>query len=290
MPERILITGSHGRIGKEILDLCDTQENEIIPVDVEDFDFKNIADINAMFKETAPSMIIHTAGYTNIEESEQNEEECMAINYEATKKMVENSLKNGIKKFIFISTCHVFDGTKADPYTERDECRPINVFGMSKWKAEQEVLKMDNRAIVIRPSEVFGEGYGNYYSDKILNFVRQGTKDIMSVISDETFNPTYSVDLAYAVKTIINHTNTRGIFHVTNDGATNWYDFAKRAIEYSESNKKAVPIESDKYASLAKRPKNRILNCIRSGHYAGVKLRSWESALEDYIYLLKENV
>ena len=142
MSEKILITGSKGRIGKEILDLSDTQENEVIPVDIEDFDLKNIADINAMFKEINPTIVIHTAGFTDIEKAEQNEDECMAVNYEATKKMVENSIRENVKKFVFISTCHVFDGVKQDSYTERDECRPINIFGMSKWKAEQEVFKI----------------------------------------------------------------------------------------------------------------------------------------------------
>ena len=54
----------------------------------------------------------------------------------------ENAMKGSVKRFLYISTANVFDGTKDGEYNERDICRPLNMFGMSKWKAEQEIMKL----------------------------------------------------------------------------------------------------------------------------------------------------
>jgi dTDP-4-dehydrorhamnose reductase len=57
--------------------------------------------------------------------------------------------------FVFYSTDYVFDGV-AGPFGEDDTPRPLCVYGRSKHEGEQAVLAACRRAVIVRPSVVYG--------------------------------------------------------------------------------------------------------------------------------------
>ena len=53
-------------------------------------------------------------------------------------------------------------------------------------------------------------------------------RDELRIIADQVGTPTYAMDLASAILTIISRKSTAyGTYHYSNEGVTSWYDFAK---------------------------------------------------------------
>ncbi len=287
-----LITGCNGQLGRELIDIVGNPNggDQIIPIDVSDYNFEDDKDIIRMFDETKPNVIVHCAAFTDVEGAEDDEEKCMKINHEATKLMVDLCLERGIEKFLYVSTNYVFDGVKSTPYSERDIPRPLSIYGTSKYLGEQEVQRLAQKAIIVRSSAIFGQGNGkiNNFVDKILNFARNPRKEEIKVINDELVNPTYSADLAFAIKTVLAHHNMQGIFHVTNEGMATWFEFAQYVVKYCGYDKKLAPISADEYTCKARRPRNGLLAGQRLKHYTGIDMRSWQSAVEDYLFSIGE--
>jgi dTDP-4-dehydrorhamnose reductase len=234
---------------------------------------------------------VHCAAYTDVEGAESDSETCMTVNYEATKKIVDLSIENGIRKFLYVSTNYVFDGIKQDPYEEKDIPRPLSIYGTSKYLGEKEVQRLVEKAVIVRTSAVFGTGNNivNNFVDKILNFARSSNKREIKVINDELVNPTYALDLAYAIKVILAH-SVRGVFHVTNSGEATWYDFAKTIVNYCGLDKIVAPISVADYECKAKRPKNGLMVSQRLKAYCGLELRPWQNAVEDYLFSIGEGI
>lgn len=73
----------------------------------------------------------------------------------------------------------------------------------------------------------------------------------MKVVNDQFGKPTYTVDLASKTAEVIGH--APGIYHITNEGACSWYEFASSFIV------NVVPCSSEKFVRKAKRPKYSVL-------------------------------
>ncbi len=68
---------------------------------------------------------------------------------------MNNILYDFAGTLIYLSTVHVFDGTKYWSYSERHKPNPVNTYGFTKWAGE-EVAKMNaGRTVVVRVSRTF---------------------------------------------------------------------------------------------------------------------------------------
>ena len=60
-------------------------------------------------------------------------------------------------------------------------------------------------------------------------------RDNIKVVSDQWGSPTYTVDLAEGIIEIINNDSDKfGIYHCTNEGFTNWYEFTREIFRKSK--------------------------------------------------------
>ena len=55
------------------------------------------------------------------------------------------------------------------------------------------------------------------------------TKPALKVVFDQCGTPTYALDLAHVIITIIEKPQV-GVFHFSNEGVCSWYDFTQLAI------------------------------------------------------------
>ena len=122
-------------------------------------------------------------------------------------------------------------------------------------------------------------------------------KEEIKVVSDQWGSPTYTVDLAEVILKIINHDfNKFGIYHFTNEGVTNWHEFActiydkAKRLGLIEGNKKIEiqPIKTEDYPTAARRPRYPVLSKDKIKKEFNLKLRNWDEALEDFLVSLKE--
>jgi dTDP-4-dehydrorhamnose reductase len=275
---KILVLGHKGMLGTDLVTTLGGA-HDVIGKDVEDFDIVSASDCRELVEESGADVVINAAAYTNVDGCETDEAGCFSVNADGVKNVALACRGTGIK-LIHFSTDYVFDGTKAVPYVEEDACNPINVYGRSKLKGEEYLREFSDNYILLRTSWLYGKNGSNFVGAIVKKAEKTGE---LEVVDDQTGSPTCTVDLAAAVKLLVEG-EYRGIFHVTNRGTCNWYQFALKILEYKGmENVSIIPIKSAKYGKSAPRPEYSVLSCKKFTDATRRAMRFWQVALKDYI-------
>ena len=70
------------------------------------------------------------------------------------------------------------------------------------------------------------------------------------------------------------------IYHYSNEGECNWYDFAKEIVNISGFQCTINPIKTQDYPTAATRPPNTIMSKDKISKEFGLKINSWNEALK----------
>lgn len=274
---KILITGANGQLGRCLQDVA-------VQFPDYDFHFKSStelditskAGIESLFEDEKFDYCINCAAYTAVDKAETDKENAFLVNAEAVKYLAEACMAHNTV-LIHISTDFVFDGTKAEPYTEEDIPNPLNVYGASKLKGEQHVQHLLNKYFIIRTSWVYSE-YGNNF---VKTMIRLGLeKDEISVVDDQIGSPTYAGDLAEVIMKIISSKAiSYGLYHYSNKGEISWYDFAFEIFKWSNLKTKVNKIISSEYQTIAKRPIYSVLNTCKLARIYEQNIFKWKERL-----------
>jgi len=275
---KILVLGHKGMLGSDLVSILGVS-HDVTGKDIEDFDISSARDCRGIILDSRADIVVNAAAYTDVDGCESNREECFSVNAEGVKNVVLICKDRGIKNVHF-STDYVFDGEKGSPYMEEDVCSPLNVYGESKLKGELYLRNILDNYILLRTAWLYGKN-GNNFVKTILK--KAGSVNKLEVVDDQVGSPTCTIDLASAVKVLIEG-DYSGIFHVTNSGEGSWYEFAVKILEYAGiTGVKVEPIKSDGLARKAIRPRYSVLSCRKFFNETKVPLRSWQTALSDYI-------
>ena len=239
--------------------------------------------IREVFDTTAPELVVHAAAWANVDGCELDPDKAYEINTLGTVN-VARCAKNGNIPMILISTDFVFDGSKRDAYVEDDDCAPLGVYAKSKLDAEKAVEEMAGRYTIVRTSWLYGPGGKNFVDTIIARGKETGS---LSVVNDQVGSPTYTVDLAEALKALVDTKKIDGdeIYHVSNSGSCSWFDLALRVKELVPEMEDVtiIPITSAELDRPAKRPEYSVLNTSKFEKHIGRKMRPWVEALAEYI-------
>ncbi len=279
---KVLVTGITGQLGYDLCRIMKGKE-EVIGVSRKNFDLIDTKKTYNFIKNTKPDVVIHCAAYTKVDECEKNADLAFKINSVGTANIASACNDIGAK-MVYISTDYVFDGEKGEPYLEFDQPNPINVYGKSKLAGENLVKEIVNKHFIVRTSWLYGEN-GNNFVRTILKLAEE--KKMLRIVNDQFGTPTYTKDLAEAIYNLIK-SNYYGTYHISNNGQTTWFYYAKTILELMCISVKIEPIYSEDYPSPAKRPKFSVLRNFMLESRLGIKMRCWENALEDFIKNLKD--
>lgn len=237
--------------------------------------------ISSVIKKIRPGIVIHAAAWKDVDDCEFDKKKAYAINAEAVKNVAQASKEIGAT-LVYISTDFVFNGKKKNPYKETDRADPISIYGASKLKGEKAVKKILKRYFIIRTSWLYGK-YGKNFVDTIISNAR--TEKILKVADDQVGSPTYTKDLAKAIRMLLKDSvqPSYGIYHITNSGSVSWYEYAKEILKLSKSGTKVRAISSDELDRPARRPGMSILDNSKFVKLTGYKMRSWKRALKEYL-------
>ena len=202
-------------------------------ITIEDADITDFDAVVKVIRKIRPDIVIHTAGYTKVDDCESNINLAYRVNGIGTRN-VAVACQRIDASMVYISTDYVFGGTKDSPYIEFDAVSPLSVYGKTKLAGEEFVRQILNRFYIIRTSWLYGAGGVNFV-DTIINKVNtvgaEGNVPL-KVVDDQTGSPTYTKDLADKIGEIIDR-ERYGIYHVTNSGSCSWFEFAKKIIDIS---------------------------------------------------------
>ena len=96
--------------------------------------------IKSLFKDDSFDCILHFAGYISMEESIKDPGLYFRNNTYGALNLIESSVKNGVKKFIFSSTAGVYGNPIKTPIPEDHPTNPTNPYGESKLMVEKILL------------------------------------------------------------------------------------------------------------------------------------------------------
>lgn len=276
---KILILGSHGMLGSDISN--EFKSYNPILLDKEDLDLLDFEKVNETIKDISPELIINCSGYTDVDRAEDNEELANNLNAYAVENLAKICKKiNCI--FLQFSTEYIFDGENKNAYDENSVPNSKNAYGRSKALGEKLLQKNLKKYYIIRTSWLYGKNpqlgkeRGINFVDKIIELA--STRDELNMVNDQFSKPTYTKDLAIAIKTIIEEKYAYGIYHLVNEDSATPYEFAKEIFKIKSIDIKLSPISYSAYPSKVNRPINALLINTKFPH-----LRSWEEAVADYL-------
>ena len=236
-----------------------------------------------------PDLVLNCAAYTAVDKAEEQSDLAKAVNETGPSVLAGLCREAGIP-LIHLSTDYVFPGDKEQPYLESDAIRPENSYGRSKAAGETGVRDALPQHVIIRLAWIYGETGGNFFNT-MLQLGRE--KRELSVVNDQFGTPSYTGDIARALdivarRVLDNPQSTNwGTFHLTNEGATSWYGFARRIFELARMKGypavSVQPISTAEYPTPARRPAYTVLDCTKIKGQFELNLRHWEDALFDCI-------
>lgn len=157
-------------------------------------------------KEYQPRVIIHLASLIGC--ACEDRDLTMMVNVEATEHLFKEAQKYLLDRFIFTSSCAVYNQQELKPTNELDNLGAESLYGISKFEAEQRLFG-NPEVVVFRIFNLYGEGFDN----SLINRFRKSEKLTL-------FNPdTYYRDYIWAgdvVKYIIKAitADVHGVFNL----------------------------------------------------------------------------
>jgi dTDP-4-dehydrorhamnose reductase len=249
---KILVTGATGQLGSEIVQRADEHAYEVVALSHKLLDICDEAAVTEAIHVHEPTHIIHCAAWTDVDACERNQIKAERINADGTRYIVLAAGDVGAH-VTYISTDYIFDGKKESPYEEYDSPSPLSAYGLTKLQGETCMRPTD---AIIRVSSVCGKT-GKNILKTILKIAKESSE--LSFVDDQFSNPTFADDASLKILELAIN-NSGGIWHVTNQGSTSWYDFAKNVIDFAGID---VPINPIKSATIRnQRPAIRPLNSI----------------------------
>ncbi len=275
----ILVTGSGGQLGSE---LCRQLGPSAVGLDLPDLDITDREAVFAAVHRYRPGIVVNTAAYTQVDRAELEPAVCRAVNVQGVENLVAACERFG-SSIVQISTDYVFDGEKSAPYLETDGPNPLNLYGQTKWEAEQVVAQHSNH-LIVRTAGLFGvRGFaatGNFV-DTMLRLARSGKP--LRVVNDQITSLTGTVDLAAGIRSLLAARAT-GLFHLTNRGYASWYQFAVEVFRIAGIQPQVEPTAMAQYASRAKRPRFSVLSGSKYDATEGRHpMSAWKQALAAYL-------
>lgn len=297
---RILVTGRNGQVGFELLRSL-AGRGQVIAAGRDEMDLSDPDAIRRGVRATKPDLIVNAAAYTAVDRAESEPELALAINGVAPGILAEEAKRLGAA-LIHYSTDYVFDGSKAAPYAEDDEPRPINVYGRTKLAGERAIQAVDVPHLILRTSWVYS-AHGKNFLLTILRLAKE--RETLSIVDDQIGAPTWSRAIAMATGGILAHLGfgqpafrdacaaKRGIYNLTAGGQTSWHGFAAAILTNAASARPGEsafalarvpvlkPITTEQYPTPARRPRNSVLSHAKLQRAFGVVMPDWKSSLAD---------
>lgn len=284
--KKILVTGGNGQLARCIKDVAESLTNyEFIFANSSTLDITNKTLVTFFFTDNSFDYCINCAAYTAVDKAEEDSEKAYKVNAKGALNLAKACCGNGTT-LIHISTDFVFDGERVCSYEERDTTNPINVYGASKLKGEENIQQNLDRYFILRTSWLYSE-YGANFMKTMLRLGNE--RDELSVVSDQLGSPTYAKDLADIIlKLIASESKEYGIYHFSNRGKTSWCGFAQAIFEEATIDIKLNSIKTEAYPTPAKRPKFSVLCTSKISELLSVDIPYWKDSLKIAFHNLKK--
>lgn len=270
---KALVLGAAGQLGLEFMRLLP----DAVGLAHHELSVADRAAVERVCRQHQPAVVFNCAAYNAVDRAESEPQLAHAVNAAGPENAALACRRLGAR-LVHFSTNFVFDGLTDRPYIEKDEARPLGVYGRSKLDGERAVLAALPEALVIRTAAVFGDRgsaiKGGSFPERIVGRASRGER--IRVVADQRVNPTYARDLALASISLATG-ELSGVVHVVAGGCCAWDEFARAALALCGLAAEVEPVTTAELAAPAARPFNGCLGSIRTS-----ALRPWREGLGDW--------
>ena len=291
----ILLTGASGQLGRELAAALPAL-GDVVACDRATLDLADPAAIVRRVREVAPRVIVNAGAYTAVDRAEAERDAAFAVNGAAPGVLADEA-RRANALLIHYSTDYVFDGERTTPYDESAPVHPINVYGESasneaaatQLAVERALAASGAAAITLRTSWVYGRHGQNFLVTMQKLAARQRE---VRVVADQSGVPNWTRALAEATTRLLAQGGERltehaGLYHMSAQGATTWYGFARAILEQNDD-VSVTPITTADYPTPARRPRYGVLDASRFARVFGFAMRDWQALLRECLHSAAE--
>lgn len=283
---KIAVTGRDGQVGWE---LCRSLAplGELIRLGRQQCNMAEPAQVEALMRELRPDIVVNAAAYTAVDRAESEEALAQAVNADAVGAMARVLASYG-GRLLHYSTDYVFDGQGTAPYREDEPTAPLGAYGRSKLAGEAQIQASGVEHLILRTCWVYGTRGKNFLLT-MLKLARE--RDSLRVVADQVGCPTSSRMIAEATAALIARgapTAGDGVVNLSCTGAASWHEFAQAIVSGGARRGlcrdiPVLPIATHEYPTPARRPAYSVLDPTRLGERHGLRMPSWQQALDDVL-------
>jgi dTDP-4-dehydrorhamnose reductase len=279
---KVAVLGAAGQLGR---DLCPRLPGEVVPLDRTRADLTKPDQIKATLGDIRPTVIVNCAAYNLVDKAESEPNAAFAVNCWGVRDLARVCRELDCV-LVHFSTDYVFglDAHRQSPLRTTDPPGPVSAYGLSKLGGEFAVRAECPKHFVIRTCGLYGVwgsgGKGGNFVETMLRLAGQGKP--LRVVDDQHCTPSYTADVADTAVGLL-RSERYGLYHVTNSGATTWFELAKSAVELAGLKADVTPIPTSGYPTPARRPAYSVLSLEELSAAGVAEPQPWRSALADYV-------
>lgn len=278
---RIALFGANGQLGTALSRIL---PGEVLPLASADVDVADAARVATVLDERTPDLVINASAYNFVDKAEDEPDRAFAVNALGPRNLAAWCAAHDVP-LVHVSTDYVFGlaGPRPSPYVETDLPGPLGAYAVSKLAGESFVRCGCRKHFILRTCGLYGEarspGKGNF----VKTMLRLGReRGAVSVVDDQSCTPTSAADLAQAIGRLIG-TESFGLYHAANAGATTWCRLASEAFRLANLSVDVRPITTADYPTKARRPPYSVLDSSKLEAAIGEPLPPWQDALARYV-------
>jgi dTDP-4-dehydrorhamnose reductase len=263
-------------LGRDVARAAEVAGHDVAPVARGELDVTDREAVASTLRRERPDAVMNCAAYTDVDGAEDDPEAALRVNGEGAGNVAAAAAELGAS-VLYVSTDYVFDGTKAAPYVESDEPRPLSSYGRSKLAGERATADANPRHLIARSSWLFGTGGRNFVETMLELASRRGE---VRVVHDQVGCPTYTAHLGEGLVRLVEGGAPSGLHHLAAEGACSWFDFAREIFRQAAVPRRVEPCTTGESRRPAVRPEYSVLGTERAG---AVRLPHWKLGLEGYL-------
>ena len=282
---KVLVLGVNGQLGTDLVaEAARRNAIELRGLTRAELDVENVEAIEQVLEHYPADAIVNCTSYHKTDEVEENGTKAVAINAHAVEAMAKAAKKQQAR-FVHISTDYVFDGNKAEPYTESDAPAPINVYGATKYLGETLARRAFDDTLILRVASLFGvagaSGKGGNFVETMLRLAKEHGQ--LKVVNDVRMSPTSTRTISYFLLELLERQADAGVYNAVNSGDATWYEFAAEIIKQVGWDIPVNPVSSDEFPVKAARPGYSALSNRKLSEAVGETPSHWRESLKEYL-------
>jgi len=224
------VTGAAGFVGRHLCPWLSARGHRVVEARRAELPLERASPAELDTALRGAEAVVHLAARVHVMRDAARDPlaEYRRVNTEATLRLAEAAARQGVRRFVFLSTVKVNGERTTDaPFSGNDAAAPVDPYAVSKWEAEQGLAGIAGLDVtVLRPPLVYGPGVkGNFL--RLLRLVRAGVPLPLASVENAR-SMIYVGNLAGAIERSLQAPDARGTFLVSDDADLSTPELVRR--------------------------------------------------------------